>query len=201
MAHQSLITRWNVTALIVIACGSAATIALDQLWLRTWVKSGIHAPVGPWRTIDLPAGETLVYYETLVAVPASHVVLHVRDADGRRIEPRPAEDENSYALRFGSWSGRALWSLSIEQPGAYHVICQNATYLSDNEIPPDDRMAFFKQPGTVREAMAVRSSTQIVGATITILLGAVLYGMHFRALRTRPDARLMEARHVDPRTP
>jgi hypothetical protein len=189
MAGQTPITRWSVLALLVVVIGGAATLLMGQLWLERWAGTGQRAEVGLEQTVDLPAGETLVYYESAHAVPAhGTATLSVLDPYGRRVRPIVPAKNHDFRMRFSDWSGRALWKLEILEPGAHTVRCFNVNFVSDDDIPAGDRIVFGKEPGTLGEAMAVRKVILIVGAVATLVLAAVLYIMHGVALQRRRAA-------------
>jgi hypothetical protein len=184
MARNRLITPWNVAALFVVVACSALTLLADQLWLQHWSKSGIRAQVGVRHDVLLPAGETLVYYESAGAVP-NLVTLTIFAQDGRRVHTPAAGDDNSFKMAIGGWSGRSLWNVRIPEDGLYAVRCFPASAAEHDEPPASDRVVFYKQPNSLREAMIVRAIIQINGGTLTVLLGGLLYFMHWRTLRRK----------------
>lgn len=178
-------TKWNVLALLVIVIGGGLVIAMDQLWLSSWVNSGKAFPIAQRLTIDLPAGESLVYYESLVGVPRDSITLYLWDPDGERIFLRPIPDDISYHAWLSGWSGRALWKLNLPVAGQYSFKCDNHNYPSDRDIPPDDRVVFLKQPDSLEHFSSMRKTVQIAGASVVFLLAVVFYILHGQALAKR----------------
>ncbi|MDY7108026.1 MAG: hypothetical protein SYC29_05260 [Planctomycetota bacterium] len=189
MARQSSITRWSVLALIVVLLGGAVTLLLGQLWLEQWARTGQRAAIGRDQTVDLPAGEMLVYYESNIAVPeVGSAKLAVRDPYGRRVRPTIPAEDNTFQMMLSDRCGRALWELNVVEPGEHTVRCFNVNFASDTDVPPGDRLVFGKQPGTVAQALVVRKTILIIGAGITLLLAAFLYIIHGVALQKRRAA-------------
>jgi hypothetical protein len=179
-------TRWNRLALVVALGGAALTILGDQLHLRRWAQSGIRMPVGEATTIDLPEGDLVAYYESSVAVPNGNVLLAVRGADGAIVPPRLPYEESNFRVLMTGWSGRALWRLDGVRAGPYTVIANNPNFLSNEEVPPDDRIVFAKEPATFTAFDRRRKAVQLTGAGITVVATVLLYCLHVLALRSRP---------------
>lgn len=196
MAGQRPITKWSVLALIVIVIGGATTLLLGQLWLEQWARTGQRAAIGLDQTVDLPAGEVLVYYESAFAVPSvGSAKLSALDPYGRRVQPIIPAEDHTFQMMFSNRCGRALWELDVLEPGEYIVHCSNLNFASETGAPTGDCIVFGKQPGTVAQALSVRKTILIIGAGITLLLAAILYIIHGAALRRR------SARAADPPFP
>lgn len=180
------ITIWSVLALLVILIGGLATLGAGQLYLQHWVDSGIHVPVGGRYQVHLPYGSTLVYYESKHAVPRRTPLLKVLDSYNAYVGVEPLPDEqNNYRTLLTDWSGRAIHKVSLDEEGTFTVSCSPADYLDLDDIPPDDRVSFYKSPNTLAEAQAMYKSVLIVGATVTVLVAVGLYVLHFAKLRAR----------------
>jgi len=189
MSKNRPITKWSVLALIVVVVGGAITLLLGQLWLGQWAKTGQRLAVGSEQSVELPAGNVLVYYESSVAVPEIRTAkLSVLDPYGRRLRPIIPAEDHTFKLMFGGSSGRALWELEIVEPGVHTIRCFNNNFASDADVPAEDRVVFGKQPGSVAQAIAVRKTILITGAVITIALAVILYILHGLALRKRAAA-------------
>ena len=196
MARQSSITKWSVLALVVIVIGGATTLLLGQLWLEHWARTGQRAAIGLDQTVDLPAGEVLVYYESAFAVPEIGTAsLSAFDPYRRRVRPIIPAEDHTFQMMFSDRCGRALWELDVLEPGTHTVRCFNVNFASDTDVPSGDCIVFGKQPGTVAQALIVRKTILIIGAGITLLLAAILYIIHGAALRRR------SARAADPSFP
>ncbi len=200
IARSQSITKWNMLALLAIVVGSAATLGLSEIWLQNWTRSGHWFPVGSRATVQLPAGRTLVYYESPVAVPRdgdSGATLRVEDADDEPVAVRPLRaygDEGDgdanleYRLWLSGWSGRALWEFDAPIAGRYSFVCHNHSVLSDDDLPTDDRIALLRQPDSFAEVRMVRTIVLITGATITITAVIILYMLHSLALQRRRNS-------------
>jgi hypothetical protein len=187
--RRASITAWNLFALAVIVLGGLATLGAGQLYLHRWVDSGIHVPVGGRFDVHLPYGRTLVYYESKQSVPSRTPLLKVLDAYNIYVAVQPIPDEdNNYHTAMTGWSGRAIHVIDIDEEGTFTVSCSAADYLSIEDIPPDDRVSFFKSPNTLEDAQAMYKTVLIIGASITVLLAVLLYVLHFAALRSRAAA-------------
>jgi len=185
------ITKWSVLALIVMVSGTALTLGLDQAWLHTWSESGRKFPIGQRSTIQLPPGESLVWYESPYRVPVADVTLYMVDPNGDRITPAHPSGDISYTLMLGGMSGRALWKMNVPRAGTYEFTCFNHNFASDSQIPVEDRVVFLKTPDTLAEANLFRKFIQITGATASITLVIVFYVLHglaLRRLRLRAEA-------------
>lgn len=185
MAKSRPITKWSVLALVCAAAGAAVTLTIDQMWLSAWAKSGKHFPISQFGTVDLPAGQTLVYYESPFSVPVGDATLFITNPEGERVRPIMLADDMSYRMMLTGWSGRALWKLDITQPGPHRFRCSNHSVESDADIPAEDRVAFLKQPDSLTEVTNVRKFIQITGATATLTLVIAFYVLHGLALRSR----------------
>lgn len=178
-------TKWNVLALLVIVLGGGLVLALDQMWLSSWVSSGRSFPIAQRYNIDLPAGESLVYYESREGVPRDSVTLYIWDPDSERIFVRPLVDDISYHAWLTGWSGRALWRLNLPAAGQYSIKCDNHNYPSNQDIPADDRIVFLKQPDSLEDFSGVRKTVQVLGGSIVFVVAVSLYVLHGRALAKR----------------
>jgi hypothetical protein len=187
------ITLWNVLALLSALIGAAATLMADQLSLRAWASGGIAVPIGAdadtgtntGTQIHLPAGLTHIYYESYEALPQGNLVIRILDETGKAVYPDDVDEEVSYKLLVGGWSGRPMWTLDVPQTGWYSVTCYNHNYEQEDEVPATDRLAFAKKPDTLAQAKTFRRVIQITGATITVLLVVVFYVMHGIAMNKR----------------
>ena len=110
--------------------GAALTLGLAELWLRTWLASGYAFPVGRRVSVLLPAGSTLVYYESLVAVPRdgdSGATLRVEDADQEPVKVslvrafRDHDEEPTPLLDLYPIDSAALAGTSSADDLAYHL--------------------------------------------------------------------------------
>ncbi|MHC5023944.1 MAG: hypothetical protein ACYTGG_08530 [Planctomycetota bacterium] len=182
IARSRPITRWNLLALLAVLAGVSITLGLDHLSLHQWAQSGLAIPVGEHFEVELPVGETLVYYESRQNIVPDRILLDVIGANGERVRARPPMEENNFRLLLGGWSGRSLWNVRVEEAGTYRIRGFNADYLQDEQVPEDDRVVLFKQPRTLAEAVANRKVIQIVGASITMCVALLLYLLHWRAL-------------------
>ncbi len=176
-------------ALLVALGGAAITLGLDQLWLNNWFRSGQTFAIGQRATVQLPAGSTLVYYESPVAAPVGDVMLRIFDADNERLRVENLDESQtgdlSYRLLLTGWSGRALWRVNIPAAGAYGMICNNHNFMSDADIPAADRVVFLKQPDSFKEVKTVRTIIQVTGATITMTAVILFYLLHSLTLQKR----------------
>jgi len=179
------ITKWNLLALLVGLFGAAATLSIDQLWVLQWIDSGKHFPVGVMVKATLPAGETLVYYESPANVPGGDVQLRLLNDAGNVVALGKPSGDISYGSLFTGWSGRALWTLNAPTAATYDLICYNHTYARDEDRPPDDRVTFFKTPNSLDQMKFVRTLVQVTGATITMTIVIVCYILHGLALQKR----------------
>ena len=91
----------------------------------------------------------------------------------------------NYRLLLTGWSGRALWRVNIPAAGAYGMICNNHNFMSDADIPADDRVVFLKQPDSFKEVKTVRTIIQVTGATITMTAVILFYLLHSLTLQKR----------------
>ena len=181
-------TKWNVLALLVIVIGGGLVLAMDQVWLSSWVNSGKSFPIAQRFNVDLPAGESLVYYESRVGVPRDSVTLYLWDPDGERIFVTQIPDDISYYVWLSGWSGRALWRLNLPSPGQYSIKCDNHNYPSDKDIPADDRVVFVKQPDSLDSFSGTRKAMQVAGGSFVFVIAVVFYVLHGRALAKRKAA-------------
>ncbi len=185
MAGQSSITKWNLLALLAAFAGGGATLGLDQIWLNNWVNSGNTFAIGQRVSTHLPAGTTRVYYESAVAVPVGDASLRVIDADGERMPVRLLDGDENYRLLFSGWSGRALWEVNVPAAATYEIVCHNHNFMSDADIPAEDRVVFLKQPDSFKEVKTFRTIIQVTGATITMTAVIILYLLHSLTLQRR----------------
>jgi hypothetical protein len=182
---QRPITKWNLLALLVGLVGAAATLSIDQLWVLQWIDSGIHFRVGVMVKASLPAGETLVYYESPATVPAADVQLRLLNGTGNVVSLGKPSGDISYGSLATGWSGRALWILDASEAATYDLVCYNHTYERDEDRPPDDRVTFFKTPNSLDQMKFVRTLVQVTGATITMTMVIVCYVLHGLTLQKR----------------
>lgn len=181
------ITIWSVLALLWVVVGGGLTILLDQLWIHSWAKSGVAAPVGELFNIDLEPGRTLLYYESPSAVPQTTRV-HMFNPYQEQIYPQPPAEERSYNMLLTGWSGKAVAEIDVDEVGTYRIVCYNTSVLSDDDIPAEDRIVLKKKPASLTEALTIRRIIQIGGATI-VLLGAIgLYIIHGITLHRRASS-------------
>jgi len=173
-------SKWRIGALVAAVGGAALTLAGSYGWMLYWSHSGVSQPVGEAGKVTLPAGTTLVYYESRVEAPSTDLELRVADAQHNEMALSRPRDDNDYRLAIGGWSGRAVWEAVIEQPGEYQVHCTNA-YHAAGRAPAGDRVTFFKQPQTLAEADQIRRAIQYVGGGITLALIVLCYVMAARA--------------------
>ncbi|MHC4949179.1 MAG: hypothetical protein ACYTG1_13135, partial [Planctomycetota bacterium] len=170
MPRRRLITPWNLLALAVGVIGAVATVGASHLWMLDWSRSGLRFPVAESCSVELPAGPTLVYYESPEAVPPGNVTLDLRGPDGDRVTCYAPGDGHSYHAYLSGLSGRALWRIRPEAAGTYRFSSFNANYDSTADIPDGDRIVFLKTPGTVSEARGRQKLIQIAGATSSMFL-------------------------------
>lgn len=172
-------------ALLAAVIGAVATLGLDQLWLSNWSRSGVAFPIGQRASVQLPAGPTLVYYESPVAAPVGDVTLRILDADGERLRVGEPDSDLNYQLLFTGWSGRALWRVDVPAAATYSMVCHNHNFMSDADIPAEDRVVFMKEPDSFAEVKTVRTIIQVTGATITMTAVIILYLLHSLTLQRR----------------
>lgn len=184
------ITKWSVLALIVVFAGTALTLGSAHAWMFAWASSGKAFPIGQKSSIQLPPGESLVWYESPDRVPSGQVSLYLYDNNGDRVKPETLSGEINYNLTLGHKCGRALWKLNLARAGLYEATCNNHNFESDSMVPADDRVVFLKTPDSLAEMSFVSKVIQITGANITITLAFVFYLMHFVALRKRDRAHM-----------
>ncbi len=185
IARNKSITKWNVLALVIVLAGLVITLSLDQFWLYTWSESGVQFPIGGQYEIELPAGRSLVYYESYESVPAGPVTLQIFSATGERTRvgpPRNEDNRESYRVRLTGLSGKAFWELDVLEGGPYQIMATNESVLSDSDIPADDRVVFFKSPNSLRGATRIQKMIRISGATITAVPTIVCYLLHWGVL-------------------
>lgn len=188
------VTIWSVLTLITVLAGGGGTLLFDRMELRRWGESGIAIPLGQAYDVDLPAGSTVVYYESSAQVPTHDVLLAMRDGDGRLVPLRPPAEDNSYRLNGDGWSGRALWEYADLPEGTYTVVVTNSHYERNEDIPEDDRVVFVKEPNTLADVHARRRRIHLFGVGITLVLAAGFYGAHLRAGRAGRAERAGRAR-------
>lgn len=198
-AHRKSITIWNIAALAVMVIGASSTLLAAHVWMAHWAGTGVHLPVGQRTRIALPAGETMVFYESLYTVPSSLASLHIVSPEGERIHPETFDGDDNYRIRGSGLSGRALWRVYLPIDGIYDIGCYNSNYLSNDAIPADDRVAMFKEPNTLHAAGLIQTGIHIGGGTITVVFATALYTLHALSLKRR---RLHEADSdgMEPRT-
>ena len=182
---QRPITKWNLLALVVGLVGAVLTLAIDQIWVLQWIDSGIHFPVGVMVKASLPAGETLVYYESPSTVPPGDVQLRLLNESGNVVSLDKPSGDISYGSLFTGWSGRAHWVLNSPNAVTYDLVCYNHTYARDEDRPPEDRVTFFKTPNSLDQMTFVRRVVQVTGATTTMTIVIVCYILHGLTLQKR----------------
>lgn len=114
--------------------------------------------------------------------------LVIHDPDGGRIPVSTPTENNNFQIK--GLNGRALFGLSVDEPGLYRLHCFNANVRSDKEVPADDCIVFLKTPSTRAQALRVRQRIHLVGVAVTVGLAMGLYILHGVALhrrRSRPD--------------
>lgn len=179
------ISKWNILALIVVAFGGGLTLILDQLWIIQWSKTGMHFPVGERQTVALPAGKSLVYYESPHSVPSSLATLQLYDLEGNRSRLPLLREDINYKIRLTGISGRALWEVDIPQPGEYRFIVSNENVLSDEDIPPEDQIVFLKSPNSLLTAKFIQNVIRFTGLGITAVLFIIFYLLHYLTINKR----------------
>lgn len=169
--------------------GLVITMTLDQLWILQWGESGIRFPVGERQTITLPQGRSMVYYESPHSVPSGPVSFSLINPDGRRKRVPMITEDINYKIFLTGISGRAFWQLIIMQPGDYSFETSNDSVLNDEDVPPEDKIVFLKNPDTLGEAQAVQKIIRITGASISIVVLTIFYLLHIVTLKKREAAR------------
>jgi hypothetical protein len=176
-------------ALIVIIFGGGGTLLMDQLWIVHWSRSGQQFLVGERQSVLLPAGKSLVYYESPYSVPTSLATLQVYDLDGNRSRvPLYAHSEDvNFNIRFTGLSGRAMWELDTPQDGEYRFIVTNENVLSDEDIPPEDRIVFLKSPNSLVTAKFIQNVIRFTGLGITTVMFILFYLLHYLTVGKRKN--------------
>jgi len=179
-----------VLALLTVLTGGLATLALSEMWVRNWMRTGVSKTVGVWEKVKLPAGKVLVYYESRVAVPTVdsdglRADLKVFDAERERMKVTTLDGHLNYHLRLLDWSGIALWEVDVPAAGEYTLVCNNYNVLSDRDIPADDRIVFLRDPPSFHDVKKGRIFILVTGATITMTGVIVFYALHNLALQKR----------------
>ena len=185
IARRDNITKWNVLALVIVISGGVITLGLAQLWVVHWSRTGVRLPLNARHTISLPAGESLVYYESPHSVPSGRATLQLYDPAGERSRVPIVTEDLSFRVHFTGLSGRALWALDIPEPGDYVVIATNENVLSDNDLPPEDHVVFLKSPNSLHETRAVQKGIMITGGSITLVLTIICYLLHLSVVSRR----------------
>jgi hypothetical protein len=198
IAQSSSITKWNVMALAAVFIGAVATLGLAEAWLHAWLRNGQVFPIGTRAMAHLPAGRSLVYYESRVAVPRdgdSGATLKAADADDEPISVHAlrayredgahSDDVLEYRHWLSGWSGRALWEIDAPAAGQYTLICHNHGVLSDDDLPADDRIAVLRSPQSFAQVRLVRTLILITGGTMTMTAVIILYLLHTITLQKR----------------
>lgn len=175
--------------MVSVICGLVITMTLDQLWILQWGESGIRFPVGERQTITLPQGHSMVYYESPHSVPSGPVSFSLFHPDGRRVRVPMITKDINYKIFLTGISGRAFWELSIRRPGEYSFEISNDSVLSDDDVPPEDKIVFMKSPDTLGEAQAFQKIIRITGASISIVVLTIFYLLHIVTLKKREAAR------------
>ena len=189
ISQRESITKWNILALVSVVCGLVITMTLDQMWILQWGESGIRFPVGGRQTITLPQGRSLVYYESPHSVPSGPVSFSLIHPDGRRVRVPMITKDINYKILLTGISGRAFWELRIREPGDYSFETSNDSVLSDDDVPPEDKIVFLKSPNSLSEAKAFQKIIRITGASISIVVLTIFYLLHFVTLKKRAAAR------------
>lgn len=184
MGSRKPITRWNLLALLAVLLGTCATLAIDHWWIDRWINSGAFVPVGARSVVPLEPGRVLAYYESVDAVPGPGMAdIDVIAPSGIRLPIMPAYDTADYSIERHGWSGRLLWEFHAPVAGLYDIDGFNHHYLSDNDIPSDDRIVIGRTPEFLSESVAVRNRLRGIGVTVTLFLVVGLYIVHIRAVR------------------
>jgi hypothetical protein len=151
--------------------------------------------------VDVAPGPTLVYYESPHSVPEANCTLYMRNPYEERVMARipsaPAVDL-SYRVSLTGWSGRALWAVDLDEPGTYEFRCTNANFPSDEAVPVEDRIVFFKHPESLAVARGRQKLFKIAGGVVTVALAIVLYVMHGLSLRRDAATIVAEAATGEP---
>ncbi len=188
ISQRDSITKWNVLALVSVVLGLVITLTLDQLWVLQWGESGVRFPVGGRQTITLDKGRSIVYYESPHSVPSGPVTFTLFTPDGRRTRVPMILENTSYKIMLTGLSGRAFWQLNTMRPGEYSFETSNDSVLSDDDVPPEDKIVFMKSQ-TLAEVQAFQKVIRITGASISIVLLTIFYLKHIVTLKKREASR------------
>ena len=172
-------------ALIVVVVGGGFTMTLDQFWIFQWSKSGMHFPVGERQIVNLPAGKSLVYYESPHSVPSALATLQMYDLEGNRSRVPLLREDINFKIRLTGLSGRALWEIDIPEDGEYRFIVSNENVLSDEDIPPADQIVFLKTPNSMLTAKRIQDVIRFTGLGITAVLFIIFYLLHYLTINKR----------------
>lgn len=184
MTSSRSVTRWNLLALLVVVLGAALTLVIDRLWLERWASGGTRVPIATRTPVTLPPGRTLVYYQSRVAVPTyASSRLHVIHGNRHGISIERATEQNDFHLNWSGRSGRALWVIDAPAAAQCEMLCFNAGYRADDEVPPDDCIVFAKSPNTLNEAVRAQQIIRFGGGGLTMVLAFGLYVLHFVQMR------------------
>lgn len=190
---------------MAVVVGALITLGAAELWMRHWASTGIRIPLDNWYKIDLPAGPTLVYYESHHSIPTGGVVIKegvpqagyvprsLEEGLARgRSAPASSRDrfplvkvaeDISFRLRMSEHAGRALWEIDLPKADSFEIRAINTNYPSDSDIPSDDRIVFCKEPDSVKEAVMNQRVIHGAGAGVTVGLAIFFYVLHGRAAK------------------
>ncbi|MCL4211477.1 MAG: hypothetical protein HRU76_08550 [Phycisphaeraceae bacterium] len=197
-AARRPITIFSVLALLVLMVGGAGVLIFSNLRLDGWMRAGVKVPLGQPYTVDLAAGDHVVFYESpLDTLPPDgrHVHLFVLDANGERVRAHHRsvgqDDPENYGPRtlFPTTRvyGRPLWDVRIPADGTYTVRVENDFEEQDAAA---DRVVFDKPaPQSFR---AFSESNRRLTLTLVLAIGAVvvvLYIMHGVTLSRRAQVK------------
>lgn len=182
-AGRRPITIFSVLALLVIVVGGSGVLIFSNLRLDGWMRAGSKVPLGQQYTVELAAGDHVVFYESpLDTLPPDgrHVHLFVMDANGDRVRTIhriiDQNDPENYGPRrlFPTTRhyGRPLWDLNIPVAGTFTVRVEN----DFEEQDAGDRVVFNKpHPQSFRE---FNESNRRLTLTLVVALGAIVVGLY-----------------------
>lgn len=158
------------------------------MWANHWATTGIEFEVGRILDAELPAGDTVVYYQSVQPVPprtgyTEPIHLRLIDPYEDLVPLSSITDDASYEL--GGRHGRAVFQAKLPVAGIYKLRCSNNAVSSDADTPAEDRIIFFRQPSTLAEMSTVQRVMQVIGGTTTVALAIVLYIIHGVTLHRR----------------
>ncbi|MCA9290010.1 MAG: hypothetical protein KDA25_02715 [Phycisphaerales bacterium] len=172
--------------------GTLLTIGAGELVKRSWLESGtMFSPTGgrDWTSVDLPEGSMTVYYQSPHGVPDGQVSLTIRYPDGELVPAssnrRPiATESEQIDFHIAGFSGRAISNLIVDVPGTYRFFCSNTSVGSDTMVA-QDRVVFMKHPDRLVDMLGLHKRVLVIGASITVAIAALLYGVHGIVLSRR----------------